>query len=238
MTLTDYIDYIKLELTGGVLELELTDEMIGKIVNSALKELQRYIDETKFITVPFASCIDMKGFKCSSITHIYRTEGYAGDATSGMTGSDVDPAYAQMWMMFSGGSSMYNLNQYVMNYLSYNTLLQMKNTLSTDLAFKYNKIEEKLYINSAFDSPKSITIEYIPIFENVEQITSDYWIDILKKLSCALVKRILGRIRTRYTSSSSLWQQDGNTLLEEGNTEINNIRETLRVNDSTFYPVD
>ena len=34
--------------------------------------------------------------------------------------------------------------------------------------------------------------------KNVEDIKSDYWIDILVKLSVALTKIILGRIRTRF----------------------------------------
>ena len=33
----------------------------------------------------------------------------------------------------------------IMNYLSYNTLLQMRNTMSTDLDFKEDKRGRKLY---------------------------------------------------------------------------------------------
>ena len=69
---------------------------------------------------------------------------------------------------------MYNIQNYVMNYMSYTTLLQMRNTLSTDLAFIEDKNANKLYINSSYDKPTSITIEYIPVFKEVEQITSDY----------------------------------------------------------------
>ena len=57
MELQDYIDEIKLELTGGILELELSDEMIGKIVNKAFREVQRYIDTPEYITIPYVPCI-------------------------------------------------------------------------------------------------------------------------------------------------------------------------------------
>ena len=119
MQLEDYIETIKLELTGGILELEISDEIIGKIVKQSLKELQRYIDETKLVQVPFSSCIDLTDFKHSSITNVYRSEAI-GDAGSGNGGiSSVDPAYAQVWLAYSNGGTMYNLNNYLMNYMTY-----------------------------------------------------------------------------------------------------------------------
>ncbi len=133
---------------------------------------------------------------------------------------------------------MYNLQNYVMNYLSYNTLLQMRNTMSTDLYFKEDKNANKLYINGSYDKPVAVTIEYIPVYRDVSEITSDYWIDILKKLSLAMVKVALGRIRTRFTQTNALWTQDGETLLQEGNEELKELREVLRSNSCLFYPLD
>ncbi len=49
-------------------------------------------------------------------------------------------------MAFTGGTP-YNLKNYIYNYASYSTLLQMRNTTSTDLAYKEDKRAEKLYIN-------------------------------------------------------------------------------------------
>lgn len=237
-TRQEYIDYIKLMLTGNLLDLEIPDETIGKFVDAALVEVQRYIDETKLVTVPFAKCIDLTGFDHSAITHVYRTEGFTGDTTSGMTTSDVDPMYAQTWAIFTSGGGMYNLNNYVMNYLSYSTLLQMRNTLSTDMAYKEDKHANKLYINSSYDKPLKITIEYIPIFRKVEDVTSDYWIDILKRLSLALTKVALGRIRSRFIQSNALWSQDGDTMLSEGNEELKELREVLRNNSNLYFPKD
>lgn len=59
MQLQQYIDDIKIMLTGGVLELELPDSTIAKVVNKSLKEVQKYIDTSKFVTVPYARCIDL-----------------------------------------------------------------------------------------------------------------------------------------------------------------------------------
>jgi hypothetical protein len=38
----DVIDQIKLELTGGILDLELEDVTIEMIIRKALREIQRY----------------------------------------------------------------------------------------------------------------------------------------------------------------------------------------------------
>ena len=40
----DFRDEIKLKLTGDLLESELDDDTLNKIIKSALRELQRYIN--------------------------------------------------------------------------------------------------------------------------------------------------------------------------------------------------
>lgn len=238
ITKDEYIDYIKLELSADVLELEITDETIGKYLDAALVEIRRFYDQPVYVTVPFSRCIDLTGFNHSAIIKLYRTKGFTGDSLDN-TGSEVDPMYAQQWLAFSsGGMGGYNLQNYLLNYMSYSTLQQIRNSTSTDLAFKEDKAANKLYINGSYENPEQITIEYIPVLTNVEQITSDYWVDILKRLAVALVKRALGRIRTRITQSNALWVQDGETMLAEGNEELKELREILRTNSVYFYPID
>ena len=63
-------------------------------------------------------------------------------------------------------------------------------------------------------------------------------IDILIKYCVALTKVILGRIRTRFSQSNALWTQDGDKILEEGNTELKELREVLRVNSNLIMLID
>ena len=84
----------------------------------------------------------------------------------------------------------------------------------------------------------AITIEYIPLLDNVEDVKSDYWIDILMRLSVALTKQILGKIRSRYKQSNALWTMDGDQMTEEGNAEIQALREQLNSNSQLCYPID
>jgi hypothetical protein len=238
MKLDDVLNEIKIELTGYVLEMEITDETLVSIVNKALRELTRYWDESHLLTIPYASCIDLDGEffneKVSSIVKVYRTEG-VGD--SGGLSVMNDPVHMAQFAIFSNGGTMYNLNDYVMNYASWMTMYKIKNTMSTDISFREDRHNKKLYINN-YNAPKMITIEYIPKLTSVEDIQSDYWIDILIKYCVALTKVVLGRIRTRFTQSNALWTQDGDKILEEGNTELKELREILRVNSNMNFLID
>ena len=240
MKLEDIIDEIKLELTGYILDMEITDETLVSVIKKALRELERFWDETTLIRVPFASCIDLDGEffreKVSSIVKVYRTEGL-GDVEGGVSVMN-DPIQLAQFAIFSNGGTMYNLQDYVLNYASWMSLSQMKNTMSTDMAFKEDRHNKKLYINRANSAPSMVTIEYIPKLTSVEDIKSDYWVDILVKYCVALTKVVLGRIRTRFSQTNALWTQDGEKILEEGNTELKELREILRVNSNMTYLID
>lgn len=239
MKLDEVIDEIKLELTGQILDMEITDETIVQVVKKALRELERYFDESTMITCPFASCINLDGEffreKVSSIVKVYRSEGM-GESTEGLSVM-TDPVYMAQFAIFSNGGTMYNLQDYIMNYASWMTLGKIRNTMSTELTFQEDRHNKKLYINN-YQAPSMITIEYIPKLTSVEDIQSDYWIDILVRYCVALTKVVLGRIRTRFTQSNSLWVQDGEKILEEGNTELKELREVLRVNSNMVFLLD
>lgn len=245
MNLADYREEIKLKLTGDMLESELDDNTINRIIKSALRELQRYITSTRLVTIPFKPCIDLSNeedtnnekLNVNSVVMIYRTEDLSGTGTI-TNGSITDPMQVAQWQLVSGMGNLTNFQDAVWNYSAWTTLEQIRNTISTDLSFRFDKHTNKLYINVSSGTPKSITVEYIPVIQDVEEITSDYWVDMLMRLSIALTKVTIGRIRTRYTQSNALWQQDGDTILSEGREELTNIREMLLANSELCYPID
>lgn len=237
MDMSSLIDEIKFELSGGVLELELNDSAFASAISSSLREVQRYIDTTAIITVPYSGCIDVSKYKISAVTAVYRSVGYLIGSEDDMN-APVDPMYLAQWQMLSGNGGTYGIQTFSQNYAAWNTALQIRNTVSTDLIYRYDKPTEKLYINCSYDFPQSITIEYIPRFDSIEQITSDYWIDIIHRMTLAKCKIALGRIRTRFTQSNALYTQDGEAMLAEGNEELNSLREMLDANMTLPYPVD
>lgn len=235
MDITAYRDEIKLRLTGGVLDTELTDDVLDRIINASLREIQRYICSTKVITIPFKRCIDLTEYKVNSVSRVMRTQGYATDNS---TLSLTDPMYVSQWQLLAGPGNLSNFQNYAYNYMTWNTLLQTRSASSTDLAFIFDKSTNQLYINTASDTPANITIMYVPRYDTVEDVKSDYWIDMICRLATANAKIIVGRIRSKYTQSNALWTLDGETLLTEGTTELTELRNYLQTNTQLLYVVD
>lgn len=234
MDMKSYIDEIKLKLGGSVLDLELDDSTFSHIVESAFREIQRYIDSTRLATIPFKQCIDLSDCHVSSVSRVFRANGYQGDNPSDLR---ADPMQVAQWQLIHG-KGLSRLNDYVYNYASWNTLLQLKNSTSTDLAFRYDRHTNYLYINTNGDSPDFITVEYVPRYDHVDEIVSDYWIDKLVQLSLAYAKIAIGRVRNRFTQSNALWSQDGEQMLFEGNEELKSLQEELKANHQLCYPID
>ena len=230
-------DEILLKLTGDVVSLELSDATLTRIINSALREVQRYIDTFKLITIPYSSCIDVSEYDVSAVVGVRRSEGYMDNASTSSSAA-MDPLYASQWMLLSGVGNVGYMRDFASNFGAWNSLLQIRNTMSTDLSFYFDKSQNKVYINVSNGIPKTITLIYIPRINDVSEITSDYWQDVLIRLSVALAKVAVGRVRTKFKQSNALWSLDGDQILEEGNTELTNLRQELKDNAQLCYSVD
>lgn len=230
-------DEIRLELTGDVVDLELSDASLTKVVNKSLRELQRYIDTVAMVTIPFSRCIDLTEQKVNAVIGVRRSEGYMVEADTSES-AVTDPLYASQWMLLSGIGRLTNISDYAYNYASWNTTLQIKNTTSTDLAFHFDKPTNKLYVNVSSNLPKTITVLFIPRFDDVSQITSDFWIDVLIRMAVAEAKIAVGRVRSKFKQSNALWTLDGDQLLQEGTSELTALRQELKDSTQLVYGID
>ena len=239
MELAQLKDEVTLKLTGDIVDLELSDAALTKLCNSALRELQRYYDSTILLTLPYSRCIDLKEYKVNAVARIYRSEGYINtEVTGNQTSATIDPMQASQWQMLYGMGNINRMQDYAYNYASWNTLLQIRNTTSTDLAFRYDRHSNLLYINVSSNTPSSITIEYVPQLQDVSEIVSDFWNDVLVRLTVALTKVTVGRVRSKFKQSNALWTLDGDTLLNEGTAELAALREELKSSTQLCYPID
>lgn len=95
MELSEYREQIKFLLTGGVLETELRDEDYDKIIEFALREVNRYYDSTQLVQTNATGCIDLEqlekdnDIKINSISNIYRATATATGTTA--TNPSMDP---------------------------------------------------------------------------------------------------------------------------------------------------
>ena len=53
-----------------------------------------------------------------------------------------------------------------------------------------------------------------------------------------MTKEVLGRIRSKYTSNSSTFTLDGPTLLQEAQSELQDIRNYLDSNSDILFAMD
>lgn len=212
--------YIESQLGGQVLDLELKPDDIRLIVEQAFEEIVHYMTDTYTVTVPYANCIDLKDYNIDSVESVLRGQ------DSILTGVPFQmPA-----MDLLNVTGVYNLE----NYTNAMQIKRNLNILATDMEFVWDKPNRKLYVYANPNRPSHITINFKPEYYSVEDIREGHWETQLRKLALGMCKIVLGRIRSKYTSNSAKYQLDGNTLLNEGNAEVQAVRQFLDENKDVF----
>ena len=224
MTIEEYTDEILMSLGAPIVQIEIKD-YIPQYINRAFRELKKYISTPHFVTVPYTGmAIDLTSYNVYSVINVMRSQ-----PTYGTFIQDAD--------VFTLASSYYNMNN-IDNYVNRMAILQQRNTLAADLDFIWNSETKQLFISTNPPFPPALTIQYTKEYAKVDDIKDPYWTDILLRLAIAYSKQALGRVRGKYTLNSAQYNLDGETLINEANTEIENIRTHLVTNCDVVYPID
>jgi len=123
LNLEYYVDKIKFQLTGNVLESELTDDDYAQIIKISLQEINRYYNQTGLVQVSGSRCVDLNkveednDIEISSVVSVHRTKAPGMQTTT----STTDPMYIAYWNTGFGNMGA-GSNRWVLNYASYNTL--------------------------------------------------------------------------------------------------------------------
>lgn len=223
----EYISDIKLALGHPVVKIE-NEAQIGPLVDKAFRELRRFIVDTRYVTVPFSNgVIDIKEYNINSIVQLFRNK-----ANNRL--SEFSDVFYLSSVSLGTSTSQINLDTYNRRVM----LGQLQNTMSTDLDWTMDDECTTLYVNANYPRPESITIVYIPNFEDVSDVKDDYWVSYILRFALALEKESLGRIRNKYNLSSSLYKLDGDQLISEGIAEQAQIRQELSENSDVVFPID
>lgn len=215
------VRYIEKQLGGDVLELELTPAQVKEIVDEAFDELKHYISDTYTITVPFSKCIDLKKYNIDAVDRVTRCNDSILSGTSYLVPIAMYPNTV---------TGIYDVQDYA------NALMVKKNLniLSTDMDYHWDKPNRKLYISANPQTPSFVTISFKPEYYSCEDIREMYWETQLRKMALAMAKIITGRIRSKYTPNNATFDLDGPTILQEGLTELQNVRTYLDDNKDNF----
>lgn len=232
MTLAEYTDEIMLILGGGEdgVKIEI-EKSIPRFVNRAFREVKQYVTTPAYMTVPYGgmqygvgTTIDLSDKNVYSVVNVMRPDTYN---SLSMNTLDV-----------FGLNQIYRTVTNVEAYANRMLLLQQLNTISTDLDFIWDAHTKRLSVTQNPPYTAYITIQYIPDYKDVEEITEIFWVDVILKLATGYCKQALGRIRSKYTLNSSQYSLDGDTLLAEGNKEVEDILTFLRTNVDLAFPLD
>lgn len=218
--ISDYVNYIKVQMGGSVLKLMIENDLPYIVEKIAFEDLKNYMKTVHTMTVGFSRIINLEGKKVANVKFVLRN---INNSTT-ITGMDTNLFIYQT-------QGQYGINQFAKDQITYNLLInQVKNTMSTDLDFNYDKVNERLYIYAHNPIPSAVTIGYVPEFTDVNEVYSPHWMSYLKRLSVAYAKEAEGRIRSKYTVNSGAYQLDGDKLLAEAQNELNQIRSELDSN--------
>lgn len=230
MTLAEYTDEIIFTLGGSVVTVEIEKD-IPRCVNKAFREIKQYVTTPAYMTIPFAAqaqgigaTVDLKDKNVYSVINVMRPDSYNSLSMNTLDVFGLNAVY----------SAITNMDSYAQRMIR----LQQMNTISTDLDFLWDAHRKQLSVTMNPPFTNMITIQYIPDYRDVEEITETFWEDKILKLATAYAKQVLGRIRSKYTLNSSQYSLDGETLLNEANTEIQEIKTFLETNVDLAFPID
>lgn len=228
MTLAEYTEEISFILGGSTVTIEIENDL-PRCVNRAFREIKRYITTPAYMTIPFNSAsggntVDLKDKNVYSVINVMRPDSYNSISMNTLDVFGLAQSY----------SAITNLPSYMNRVLR----LQQMNTISTDLDFIWDAHTKQLSVTMNPPYTAQITVQYIPDYKSVEEITEVYWVDFILRLATAYAKQVLGRIRSKYTLNSSQYNLDGETLLAEAKEEITEITTFLRDNVDLAFPID
>ena len=199
---------------------------VEQAVLIAFQELKRYMRTPVDKTVPYQTRIKLPdvGVYTKRVLSVKAAVPRIGLTMSSIDSGNVFQVAASVNVYSAiGNTAAINIDPV----MSEAAMAQLRNTLSTDFQWRYDQLNQVIYIAHRDPRPATVTIQYVPDFKDVSEIVDDTWINYLIRLSTANMKLALGRTRSKYTIEGSNVTLDGEILLNEANEEIREIREEL-----------
>lgn len=208
----DLLESIKIRLGYPVIDLAITDDMIMKQIDFAIKRIVPYLNNMEFITV------NSKTVKFED-KHVYTvlrvTSSYGG------SNINIDKAINQGFYIVRNNRKLVDCALW--NY--------WRDTVQQDLnQIGFRLVGDTLYIDGG-NAPW--TIEAITDL-SVSTMTEDY-VNWVLDYSVALVKCVEGEIRSKVKITGSPVEMNGSELKSEGITEKKELEEKLGTSIGLFY---
>ena len=225
MTMQEIVQEISFRL-GIPSNENVEDLQVEQAVAIAFRELKRYMKTPVEKTVPFQHRLDLVklGINTKKVLNVQPAYPRIGLTMSSIDSGNVfQVAAAVNTYSQIGQTATINIDP-IMTEMA---MAQVRNTLTTDFQWRFDIDNQVIYITHRDPNPTHVTISYTPDYQDVSEIKNDTWIDYLLRLAEAHMKKALGRSRSKYRIEGSNVSNDGETLLQEANTELEAIRAEL-----------
>lgn len=209
---------------------------IRKAVTLAFREAKRYMRTPSLKTVPFSKRIDL--VKVGIITTTVRGV-YPANPKVGLNLSNVESGNVfQLAAAVNAGAMLNSTTANMDPIINQLAMAQVANVLSTDWNWRYDLDNQVVYITCKAPVSNTVTIDYVPDYRDVSEVTNKSWTDIIVRLSEAYMKKALGRCRSKYTVTGSNVTLDGDTLLNEANEELQALRAEMEAKSNRLVVLD
>ena len=208
----DIIETVKMRLGYPVIDLAITDEMIQKQLQFAIKKIVPYLNNMEFITT-YSSVTEFDHGRMFAVLRVTSAEEDEN--------INIDKAINQGFYVINKSGSLVNCSLW--NYYT--------DSIQSDLnQVGFRLIGDTVYIDGG-NSPW--TIEAITD-KSIDTMTEDY-VTWVTDYTVALVKCIEGEIRSKVKITGSPIETNGSELKSEGITEKKELEEKLGTSIGLFY---
>lgn len=235
MTMDEIVDQVSFML--GIPSNSNVEPLdIRKAVLIAFREVKRYMRTPTFKTVPYARRIDLvkQGIHAVAIKGVFPAQPKMGLNLSNVESGNV----FQLAAAVNAGAMLNSTTGNLDPIITQVAMAQASNVLATDWQWTFDRPNQALYVTCKAPRPGQVTVEYVPDYQDVSEVTSTTWQDILVRLSEAYMKLALGRSRSKYTIEGSNVSLDGETLLNEANEQLSSLREEMESKSNRLVALD
>lgn len=235
MKMEEIVDQVSFML-GIPANNNVEELQVERAVNLAFREAKRYIRTPALKTVPFSKRIDL--VKVGIVTTVVRGV-YPANPKVGLNLANVESGNVfQLAAAVNAGAMLNSTTANLDPIINQLAMAQASNVLSTDWNWRYDLDNQVVYITCKAPVINSVTIDYVPDYKDVSEITNKSWLDIIIRLSEAYMKKALGRSRSKYTIEGSNVTLDGEILLNEANSELEALRTEMQNKSNRLIVLD
>lgn len=217
------IKRVKLMLGGNVVKLEVSDEDIKELIETAIEVVSPHISDTRFITFPFSPFIDLSDENVSEVVRVIPGSMTYSNNLEDSTETDFEWSG---YVVDNGG---------LLSSQSKISLLSKSVQRDYDIPFEFDGESKALMISDGIVSG-NVTVEVIPESYTLESIRDARVHKWIYEYTLALTKEVVGRIRSKVKSTNVPIELDGDTLISEAAQEKATLESSLETDQ--FGPVD